>query len=133
MSNEPTVSKPRLRFAGTAMATRDPDALASFYERLLGWPRIMDDDDWVALRHPDGGTAIAFHVDEHFVRPVWPSEPGAPMMTAHLDLTTDDLEAAVAHAVACGAAVAAYQPNDTERVMLDPDGHPFCLIATENW
>ncbi|WP_169501813.1 VOC family protein [Kribbella catacumbae] len=26
-----------------------------------------------------------------------------------------------------GAELAAYQPQDNVRVMLDPDGHPFCL------
>lgn len=127
------MTEPRFRFAGTALATRDPHALASFYERLLGWPRLMDEDDWVALRHPDGGTAIAFHTDVLYEPPVWPSEPGSQHMTAHLDLATDDLDAAVERAVAAGATLADHQPNETERVLLDPDGHPFCLIASANW
>lgn len=124
---------PRFRFAGVALATRDPDALAAFYERLLGWPRIMDEADWVALRHPDGGTAIAFHVDEHFERPTWPTVADAHGITAHLDLATDDLDAAVEHALGCGARLADHQPNETERVLFDPDGHPFCLITSAAW
>ena len=59
----------------------------------------------------------------------WPrvaDEPGWVI----LDIATDDLEAAVAHAVDCGARVAAHQPQAGVRVLLDPDDHPFCLFAT---
>ena len=83
------VSRPRFRIAGTVLSTRDPDRLASFYERLLGWPRLMDDDGWVALRHEDGGIALSFHVDEHYVAPTWPSRPDAQQMMAHVDIVTD--------------------------------------------
>ena len=40
-----------------------------------------------------------------------------------------DLEAAVADAVALGATVATAQPQEHVRVLLDPAGHPFCLIV----
>lgn len=33
-----------------------------------------------------------------------------------------------AHAQACGASLAAYQPQPDVRVYLDPAGHPFCLF-----
>jgi hypothetical protein len=45
----------------------------------------------------------------------------------HLDIEVGDLEAAVADAVALGARVADFQPQDNVRVLLDPAGHPFCL------
>jgi predicted enzyme related to lactoylglutathione lyase len=61
------------------------------------------------------------------VRPVWPAGPGDQQMMLHLDIEVDDLEAAVAHAVAAGAAVADFQPQQDVRVLLDPAGHPFCL------
>jgi hypothetical protein len=48
-------------------------------------------------------------------------------MMVHLDFEVTDLEAAVASAIASGAEIAAYQPQEDVRVMLDPDGHPFCL------
>jgi hypothetical protein len=48
-------------------------------------------------------------------------------MSLHLDIEVDDLEQAVAHAVAVGAEQAEYQPQQNVRVMLDPAGHPFCL------
>jgi hypothetical protein len=33
--------------------------------------------------------------------------------------------------VALGATVAAYQPQDDVRVVLDPAGHPFCLYLDD--
>ena len=33
----------------------------------------------------------------------------------------------MAYAVEVGAELAAYQPQDTVRVMIDPAGHRFCL------
>lgn len=45
----------------------------------------------------------------------------------HLDVEVDELDAAVADAIALGASVAEYQPQENVRVLLDPAGHPFCL------
>jgi hypothetical protein len=49
-------------------------------------------------------------------------------MMVHLDIKVDDMEAAGAHALASGATLADYQPQDDVRVYLDPAGHPFCLF-----
>jgi hypothetical protein len=49
-------------------------------------------------------------------------------MTAHMEIATNDVAAAAEHAIACGATLADFQPQDDVRVMLDPDGHPFCLF-----
>ena len=37
-----------------------PDAheLAAFYQRLLGWELTIEEDDWVLMRHPAGGTGL---------------------------------------------------------------------------
>jgi hypothetical protein len=75
----------------------------------------------------EAGYNLAFQREELYERPVWPAEKGKPQMQLHLDLEVDDLEEAVAHAVEAGAELAAYQPQEDVRVMLDPDGHPFCL------
>ena len=56
-------------------------------------------------------------------------EPGRPGMQLHLEVEVSDLDAAVEHAVELGATLAAYQPQDDVRVMLDPAGHPFCLYT----
>jgi hypothetical protein len=44
----------------------------------------------------------------------------------HPDIEVDKLEAARAHALAAGAVLAEFQPQDDVRVYLDPGGHPFC-------
>jgi catechol 2,3-dioxygenase-like lactoylglutathione lyase family enzyme len=125
---------PRLRFTTTTLSTTDPRRLAAFYEALLGWDRRVDEDGWVVLRAPAdadrSGHALAFHVDVEYVPPVWPSRGGHQQMMAHMEIATDDLDAAVDHALACGASVAGRQPQDDVRVMLDPDGHPFCLFVS---
>lgn len=125
---------PRLRFTTTTLSTRDARRLAAFYEALLGWERRLDDVGWVVLRAPwdaeRSGHALAFHVDDEYVPPVWPSREGQQQMMAHMEIGTDDLDAAVEHALACGASLAARQPQDDVRVMVDPDGHPFCLFRS---
>ena len=45
-----------------------------------------------------------------------------------VEIQVDDLEAGVAHAVAQGATLAGFQPQEDVRVCLDPAGHPFCLF-----
>jgi catechol 2,3-dioxygenase-like lactoylglutathione lyase family enzyme len=115
----------------TTLETPDPRALAAFYRTLLGWTVGDDDPTWVTLRPPAGGVGLSFQRDPAYVRPTWPSTAGAQQMMAHLEIAVDDLDAAVVHAVAAGASVAAFQPQDDVRVCLDPDGHPFCLYLPE--
>jgi hypothetical protein len=43
-------------------------------------------------------------------------------MMTHLDIEVEDLEVAGAHAVAAGATLADYQPQDDVRVYLGPAG-----------
>lgn len=81
----------------------DAHRAAHFYSKLLGWPITLEEPDWVLLRDPKGGTGLSFQTEEDYVRPVWPEEPGKPMKMLHLDFQVDDLPAAAAHALACGA------------------------------
>jgi hypothetical protein len=50
-------------------------------------------------------------------------------MMMHLEIRVDDLDAGVAQAVALGATLAGFQPQQDVRVCLDPAGHPFCLYT----
>jgi predicted enzyme related to lactoylglutathione lyase len=118
---------PRLTLTAAVLDTPDPRGLARFYQQLLGWPLGTDDPEWATLRSEDGSAGLSFQLEEDHVRPVWPAGPGDPRMQLHLDIEVDDLESAVAHAVAAGAEVAGFQPQDDVRVCLDPAGHPFCL------
>jgi catechol 2,3-dioxygenase-like lactoylglutathione lyase family enzyme len=113
---------------GVVLDAPDASALAHFYRDLLGWTIYMDTAEWATLAPSEThGYNLAFQREPNYVRPVWPSEPGRPLMMLHLDLEVDDLEAATEYAVGVGAVLAEHQPQDDVRVLLDPAGHPFCL------
>jgi catechol 2,3-dioxygenase-like lactoylglutathione lyase family enzyme len=118
----------RLTVTGTNIDAPDANALADFYRGLLGWRTGVDEPGWVVLRPPGGGHTLNFQTESRYVRPVWPAAPGDQQMMMHLEIKVDDLAAGVAHAVAQGATLADFQPQDDVRVCLDPAGHPFCLF-----
>jgi catechol 2,3-dioxygenase-like lactoylglutathione lyase family enzyme len=118
----------RATISGIVFSTPDPQALAGFYHRLLGWPVKKDEPGWVKLADPGGGPGLSFHEDASYVPPVWPSEPGEQQMMVHLDIAVDDLDTAGEHATNVGAKLAEFQPQEYVRVYLDPVGHPFCLF-----
>ena len=119
---------PRMTLSGIVLDSPDARVLADFYRRLLGWTVEQDEPGWVKLRSPDGGPGLSFQTESNYARPTWPAGPGDQQMLVHLDIRVQDLEAAGAHAVAEGATLAEYQPQDDVRVYLDPAGHPFCLF-----
>jgi catechol 2,3-dioxygenase-like lactoylglutathione lyase family enzyme len=126
---EHVTEKPRIRVAGTTLDAPDPPALARFYQRLLGWEPTEEDPAWVQLRPPGGGRpSLSFQLEPLYRPPTWPTREGAQQMMSHLDIEVDDLDAAVAFAVAGGATVAEFQPQQDVRVLFDPAGHPFCLF-----
>ena len=118
---------------GVVLNSPDPKALAGFYQRLLGWTLYPSDDgsDFVSLApSEEAGYNLAFQREDLYERPVWPAEEGKPQMQLHLDVEVDDLDQAVAHAIEVGAELPQFQPQERVRVMLDPDGHPFCLYLS---
>ena len=81
---------------GVVLDAPDASALAHFYQRLLGWTLYKDTPGWATLAPSESaGYNLSFQTEPHHVRPVWPSEPGKPIMMLHLDLEVDDLDAAV--------------------------------------
>ena len=115
----------------TVLGTPDPQGLARFYQRLLGWPIRDDTPEWATLRPADGSAGLSFQLETDHVSPVWPPVPGAQQMQQHLDIFVDDLAAADAVAVGAGAEQIGGHEDDDEvvRVYRDPAGHPFCLFA----
>jgi catechol 2,3-dioxygenase-like lactoylglutathione lyase family enzyme len=124
------ISPVAIRLTSVTLNSPKPSALAQFYARLLGWTVTVDEPDWVELPNPAGGIGLSFHIEDIHVPPVWPAEPGEQQMQAHLEIQVDDLETGAAHAQACGATLAEFQPQDNVRVHLDPDGHPFCIYVS---
>lgn len=114
------------------MDAPDPGALARFYSELLGWEIAWLDTDDATLLPPDGVGYLGFQREENYVPPVWPAELDSQQMQLHLDFEVTDLAVAVEHARELGATDAEFQPQDNVRVMLDPDGHPFCLFRDDS-
>ena len=124
---------PRIRLNAVVLDCPDVAALSDFYVRFLGWKRgYAEGDEWAEIVDPSSGAKIAFQKNEDYLPPVWPEEPGKQQQMLHLDFIAEDeshREAAVRHAIACGAARARKQYSDAWTVMLDPVGHPFCIVV----
>lgn len=146
---------PLIKWSGVCIdcSNDDFEAMLGFYGQLLGWKVragcanpsecTHEGDHWASMRDPEapfineewhaGAVALLFQGERWYEPPVWPERPGAKDKMLHLEIYVDDLDAAVAHAVAVGGREAAHQPADRDpsrlRIMLDPAGHPFCLYG----
>ncbi len=116
---------------GAAIEAPDPSALARFYSELLDWPVTHQEPGTTVLGAPEGSIFMVFQLATDYQAPVWPpaGDQQRPMM--HMDFQVGDLESAVTEAVALGAVLAAHQPQENVRVLLDPAGHPFCLCRDD--
>jgi hypothetical protein len=114
------------RLGVTAIDCPDALRLADFYSSILGGDLVPgDDDDWVELHTPTGKLAFQ-QIDDHRP-PTWPD--GDVPQQAHIDIDVADLDGAEAAVLRLGARKADVQPRpDSFRVMIDPAGHPFCLV-----
>jgi catechol 2,3-dioxygenase-like lactoylglutathione lyase family enzyme len=125
--------------AAVTIGTSQPRELARFYADLLGWevtaveppgPGEPERAGWAQIKPPAPRTepTLNFEYERCFRRPVWPAQAGQQTATQHLDIRVEDLAAAVAWVESRGARLADVQPQERVRVMIDPDGHPFCLF-----
>jgi hypothetical protein len=96
---------------------------------LLHWPVTHEEHDRAIVKAP---VYMVFQLAEDYSPPVWPPVLGEQRTMMHLDFEVDDLDAAVGVAVALGARVADFQPNDSVRILLDPAGHPFCQCLDDD-
>ncbi len=123
-----------LRYQLVALDCPDPLALADFYSRLLELDikplgdLLAGDSAWIELDNGDQPT-LAFQKVDGYVTPTWPDGP-VPQQ-CHLDFVVDDLDEGEAFVLAHGARKHAVQPGTTFRVYLDPVGHPFCLVKSD--
>lgn len=101
-----------------------PAPLARFYADLLGWEVTHSQDEYAMVS--DGSTSLGFGRVEDFKAPPWPDDTSDKRF--HLDFYVDDVDQAVAFCEKRGGTVPDFQPGEGRwRVLLDPDGHPFCL------
>ena len=129
----------------TVLDTTDPRRLAEFYRQLFGLLYRPGDEppgagqpdqkgqDWLVLRRPDGGAALAFQKVAELPEATWPDGPTPQQL--HLDTTVPtkaDLDVQHERALALGAWLLEDRSDDPEeplRVYADPAGHPFCIFV----
>lgn len=122
----------KIRLGAVVLDCKDANVLAGFYAKLLDWTTVRIDDDWIFVHSKDGrGIPIVFQQDPDYLPPVWPSEQDKQQQMAHLDFYVDDVEQGVQRALDCGAVPAPVQYDSSYRVMIDPAGHPFCVLPDQ--
>ncbi|MFC0627718.1 VOC family protein [Kribbella deserti] len=119
----------RMDWWGVVLDAPDVGVLARFYSELRGWPIWKQDENDAALDLGEGVAYLSIQRNPDYVRPVWPAEKGSQQMMLHLDFQVTDLAGETARAVALGAELPEFQPQEDVRVLLDPAGHPFCLYT----
>ncbi len=134
------MTRPKMRISGPTLDAADPIARAEFDGRFLGWPSVRREgprsghpanDGWAMLRSSDGSQKIEVQWEPHHCPPAWPALEGEQTMMMHLDIGVADVDAAVRWAVSQGARLADHQPQEDVSVMIDPEGHPFCLFPDD--
>lgn len=123
--------KPGMWWA-TAIEAPDPAALARFWSTLLEWPIVHEEPGTAVVGAPPGQIFLVFQQADGYEPPVWPPVAGRQRPMTHFDFQVDDLDDAVAEALALGATVADHQPQPHVRVLLDPAGHPFCFCLDDD-
>jgi catechol 2,3-dioxygenase-like lactoylglutathione lyase family enzyme len=122
-----TQSTPIVEWCAQSIECADPEAMAEFYIGLMGGRVTHRKPDWTGVEA--GGLRLNFHRAAGHRPPTWPSMD-VPMQH-HFDLVVKDLDAAISQAQRLGARLADFQDEDDPdyMVLLDPSGHPFCLIS----
>jgi catechol 2,3-dioxygenase-like lactoylglutathione lyase family enzyme len=119
----------KIELGCVTLDSSDFRALADFYVKLLDGKIVHEfDGHGVSVGLPGTNINLNFQNAEGYVPPVWPEEPGKPQQMEHLDLFVEDMDKAVNRAEELGAQKAPQQFVPGITVMLDPAGHPFCLI-----
>ena len=129
MSNRAGKMEPK-KVIGVAIDCADENALAEFYERMLGWTRTFSGNGMAVVSAPGAPMLLVFQAVQGYRPPVWPWEADKQAQMMHFDFYVDDLDAAVEQAVACGATLSEVQFFESSRTLFDPAGHPFCLSTT---
>lgn len=119
------MSTPIAKLASVTLDCADANALATFWQQVLGLNEEYANDDRTMIALRGDGPYVACATVDDYQAPQWPSAGSQ----VHLDLEVSDLDAAQQACLDAGATLPEAQPNpDVWRVLLDPAGHPFCLM-----
>jgi len=118
---------PTATLRGVILDCADPNALAWFYQELTGMPIGFSTDEFVGLTG-GAGCDLGFQRVDGYRAPQWPGQDLPQQF--HLDFGVEDLDAAEKWMLRLGAVKPDHQPGaERWRVLLDPAGHPFCLVS----
>jgi catechol 2,3-dioxygenase-like lactoylglutathione lyase family enzyme len=128
MTGDPTPRSGLVEWMAMTVDCPEPNVMADFYAALLGGTVIRRTPGQAEL--DTGERRIYFRAAADYRPPTWPS-PEVPLHS-HFDYVVEDPHAVTQHLLPLGGSLAAHQdPNDPHLlVMLDPAGHPFCLIRS---
>ncbi|MDR0491091.1 MAG: VOC family protein [Oscillospiraceae bacterium] len=105
---------------------REPERLREFYANVSGWEK-QTMFDCPALITGTGLAILFMGCDFEYTPPIWPEESGKQQKQMHFNFGVDDLISGVDEATKFGAIKAEHQYGEHYVVMIDPEGHPFCL------
>ena len=123
-----------MKLGSIVIDAKDIDTLGKFYENFLGWDLRWENYKemrWGILTDPSNeGTPIVFQEEPDFKKPVWPTTPQEQQQMLHLDfyVSKEEYQEKISLANSIGAVESEVQFTDEFRVMIDPAGHPFCII-----
>jgi hypothetical protein len=118
-----------LRLACICIDSPEPSTLANFWEAALGWQRVDEDDEGVALRSEDSAGA-GRRVPDLLILKV--DDARAVKNRLHLDFRPDDQAKEVSRLIGLGARRADIGQGDVTWVVLaDPEGNEFCVLRPD--
>lgn len=114
-----------IKLDSIAVDCPDPMALATFYAGLFD---AEADGDCFHLN--DGKLEIWFQHVENYQAPTWPTQERGQQL--HFDISVADVDALTDKAVRLGATLTEPRDGYHSPILLDPIGHPFCLIKDDS-
>ena len=123
-----------MKLSSVVIDSDNAEKLSEFYKNLLGWEKKVYDHGengmWITLRNKEQSTTrLVFQKADNYISPIWPEENNSQQQMLHLDFYSNDVEKDVERAISLGATLATYQSGDW-KVLMDPAGHPFCIVPT---
>ena len=122
------------RLTEVAIDCREPERLVAFWCAALGYVRVAEGQDWIAI-----GPAGDISADDWRAAPQPPNlafcavpEPRVAKNRVHIDITPVGVTQAdeVARLTALGATPADIgQGDETWIVLADPEGNEFCVMT----
>jgi predicted enzyme related to lactoylglutathione lyase len=101
----------------------NPEALARFWQAMIGGEVVVESADWVVLDGDEEGFFFGFQKV---------SEPKTGKNRIHIDVEVDDLESAIDQAEQMGArkiGATVDEDDGSFQVMGDPGGNEFCFVT----